>query len=160
MPELGIRNQCLFIAVYASIVLLCAATMTSQETGSLAGTVTTRYICSTCEKKGLRSFFMSQRAVHIHISKCKGCSGSDVKKISVMTRPGDVIAGGSGGMGPCPPPQHQPPGIIDIYLTYTWIISRYNTYDRYMPDLCQIYTFCLWYMSSIYQTYDRQQSVI
>ena len=39
-----------------------------------------------------------------------------------MTRPGDVIAGGSGGMGPCPPPQHQPPGIIDIYLTSTWFM--------------------------------------
>jgi hypothetical protein len=118
MHELGIRNQCFFIAVYASIILLCAATMTSQQTGSLAGTVTTRYICSTCEKKGLRFFFVSDRAVRIHIGKCKGCSGADVKQISVMTRPGDVIAGGSGGMGPCPPPQHQPPGIIDIYLTY------------------------------------------
>ncbi len=42
MPELGIRNQCFFIAVYASIILLCAATMTSQQTGSLTGTVTTR----------------------------------------------------------------------------------------------------------------------
>ena len=103
MPELGIRNQCFFIAVYASIILLCAATMTSQQTGSLAGTVTTRYICSTCEKKGLRAFFVSKRAVHGHMSKCKGCRGSEVKKITVMTRPGDVIAGGSGGMGPCPP---------------------------------------------------------
>ena len=56
MPELGIRNQCFFIAVYASIILLCAATMTSQQTGPLSGTVTTRYICSTCEKKGLSSF--------------------------------------------------------------------------------------------------------
>ena len=102
MPELGIRNQCFFIAVYASIILLCAATMTSQQTGSLGGTVTTRYICSTCEKKGLRSFFVSDRAVRIHMSKCKGCRGADVKKISVMTRPGDVIASGSGGMGPCP----------------------------------------------------------
>ena len=93
MPELGIRYQCFFIAVYASIILLCATTMTSQQTGSLAGTATTRYICSTCEKKGLRAFFVSKRAVHGHMSKCKGCSGSEVKKISVMTRPGDVIAG-------------------------------------------------------------------
>ena len=62
MPELGIRNQCFFIAVYASIILLCAATMTSQQTGSLGGTVTTRYICSTCEKKGLRSFFLCRIA--------------------------------------------------------------------------------------------------
>ncbi len=32
------------------------------------------------------------------------------KKMKVMIRPGDVIAGGASGMGPCPPPQHQPPG--------------------------------------------------
>ena len=30
-----------------------------------------------------------------------------------MTCPGDldVIAGGADGMGPCPPSQHQPPGV-------------------------------------------------
>ncbi len=72
-----------------------------------------------------------------------------VKKKSVMTRPGDVIAGGSGGMGPCPPPQHQPPGIIDIYLIYTWFISVWNTYAQYILDIYQIYTFLKWYMSGI-----------
>ena len=154
MPELGIRNQCFFIAVYASIILLCAATMTSQQTGSLGGTVTTRYICSTCEKKGLRSFFVSDRAVRIHMARCKGCRGSDVKKISVMTRPGDLIAGGSGGMGPCPPPQHQPPGIIDIYLIYTWFISSYETYAQYIPGIYQIYTFLKWYMSGTCPVYE------
>ncbi len=115
MPELGIQNQCFFIAVYALFILLCAATMTSQQTGSLAGTVTTRYICTSCEKKG---------AAHIHMSRCKGCRGSEVKKISVMTRPGDVIADGSGSMGQCPPPQHQPPGIIKAYTWYVPGIYR------------------------------------
>jgi len=45
------------------------------------------------------------------MGKSKMCKGGESKRITVMTRPGDVIAGGSGGMGPCPPPQHQPPGI-------------------------------------------------
>jgi hypothetical protein len=59
-----------------------------------------------------------------------------VKKISVMTRPGDLIAGGSGGMGQCPPPQHQPPGIIDIYLIYTWFMSGIClVYDRQNHDI-------------------------
>jgi hypothetical protein len=76
------------------------------------------------------------------------------KKISVMTRPGDVIAGGSGGMVPCPLPQHQPPGIPDIYLTYTWFISRYKIYAQYIPDIYEIYTFLIWYMSGICQIYE------
>ena len=57
-----------------------------------------------------------KRAVHTHMSKSKMCKGGESKRITVMTRPCDVIAGGSGGMRPCPPPQHQPPG---IYLSYT-----------------------------------------
>ncbi len=44
--------------------------------------------------------------------------GNDGGQIIVMTRPGDVIAGGAGGMGPCNPPQHQPPGGV-----YTLIIQ-------------------------------------
>ena len=78
MPELDIRSQCFFIAVYAPLILLCAATMTTKQTGSLAGTVTARYIDSSCEKKGLRAFFVSKRAVHVHMSECKGCRGSEV----------------------------------------------------------------------------------
>jgi hypothetical protein len=48
MPELGIQNQCIFISVYASFILLCAKTITSQQTGSLGATVTTRYLCTSC----------------------------------------------------------------------------------------------------------------
>ena len=70
-----------------------------------------RFVCCSCEKLGLPSFFVSKRAVRIHMGKSKKCKGGECKRITVMTRPGDVIAGGSGGMGPCPPPQHQPPGI-------------------------------------------------
>ncbi len=51
MPELGTQKQCIFIAVYASFVLLCAATMTFQQTGSLGATVTTRYLCTSCDSE-------------------------------------------------------------------------------------------------------------
>ena len=163
MPELGIRNQCIFIAVYASLTLLCAATMTSQHTGSFGETTTTRYVCSSCEKKGLSAFFVSSRAAHIHMSRCKGCRGSEVKKISVRTRPGDVIAGGSGGMGPCPPPQHQPPGINlrytlhipVIFLVYDRNYEICQVYTRYIPILYGIYMVYTIYMTIIYLSYDE-----
>ena len=77
------------------------------------------FVCYSCEKRGFPSFFVSKRAVHTHMSKSKMCTGGESKRITVMTRPSDVIAGGSGGMGPCLPSQHQPPG---IYLEYTWHI--------------------------------------
>jgi hypothetical protein len=51
MPELGIVNQCIFIAVYASFILICAATMTSQQTGSLGATATIRYLCTSCDSE-------------------------------------------------------------------------------------------------------------
>ena len=91
-------------------------------------------MCCSCEKQGLPSFFVSKRAVCIHMGKSKICKGGEYKRITVMTRPGDVIAGGSGGMGPCPPPQHQPPG---IYLAYTWhmVYSNKMSYTWYMPDI-------------------------
>ncbi len=84
--------------------------------GSSVLTQMERFVCYSCKKRGFTSFFLYKRAVHIHMTKSTMCKGSKSKRIAVMTRPGDVIAGGSGGMGPCPPPQHQPPG---IYLSYT-----------------------------------------
>jgi hypothetical protein len=96
------------------------------------------------------------------MSKCKGCNGSDVKQISVMTRPGDVIAGGSGGMGPCPPQQHQPPGIIKAYTCHIPGLYQdtldmtdiYQIYTRYIPFL---YSTCLVYakhIAEIIMSYD------
>ena len=137
MPELGVRNQCLFLAVYASCLLLCAVTMASQQSGSSGLTQSERFVCCSCEKRGLPSFFGSKRAVHIHMSKSKSCKGGESKRVTVMTRPGDVIAGGSGGMGPCPPSQHQPPG---INLVYTWYIpSIYLVYNN-KNVIYQVYT--------------------
>lgn len=111
MSSFGVGKQCIYVSVYASIILLCALTMSSEQLSSYGATKTTRFVCTTCEKRGLHAFFVDARAAHIHRAKSKRCHGADVKKITVMTRPGDVIAVGSGGMGPCPPPQHQPPGI-------------------------------------------------
>ncbi len=85
-------------------------------------------MCNSCEKRGFPSFFVSKRAVLTHMSKSKMCAGDESKRITVMTRPSDVIAGGSGGMGPCLPSQHPPPG---IYLVYIWYIPGYG------PGICQ-----------------------
>jgi hypothetical protein len=122
MPEFGVRKQCIFLSVYASIIVLCALTMSSQQSGSIGATKTTRFVCTSCEKRGVHAFFVDARAAHIHMARSKRCHGAEVKKITVMTRPGDVIAGGSGGMGPCPPPQHQPPGLNQGYSCHIFII--------------------------------------
>ena len=81
------------------------------------------FVCFSCEKRGFPSFFVSKRAVHTHMSKSKMCKGGESKRITVMTRPGEVIAGGSGGMGPCLPSQHQPPGIYLVYTRYILCLS-------------------------------------
>jgi hypothetical protein len=65
-----------------------------------------------------------------------------------MTRLGDldVIAGGAGGMGPCPPPQHQPPGgvnthiILCIYIVNPKnILCIYQVYTMYILSICYVY---------------------
>jgi hypothetical protein len=90
--------------------------------------------------------------VHTHMSKSKMCKGGESKRITAMTRPGDVIAGGSGGMGPCPPPQHQPAG---IYLSYAWHIPSIFQQKCHIPGICLVYTNGKKYISgSIYLVYD------
>ncbi len=89
-----------------------------------------------------------------------------------MTHPGDsdVVAGGAGEMGPCPPPQHQPPGgvythIIHVYTMYIqsiyivypkkytiYIPSIYNVYTKYIQCINVVY-------SSIYQGYGMVYSI-
>ena len=134
MPEFSIHNQCLFVATYALCLLLFAGTMSSEQTGqsSSAGmTKSERFVCTSCEQRNLPAFYLSRHACNTHIGKSKRCNGAVSKKVTIMTRPGDVIAGGSAGMGPCLPPQHQPPG---IYLNYTWyILGIYHVYTWYIP---------------------------
>ena len=72
-----------------------------------------RFVCLACQARHFPAIYCSRRALRIHMTKSKNpkCA-QEWSKIKVSTRPGDVIAGGAGGMGPCPPPQHQPPGRI------------------------------------------------
>ncbi len=133
--------------------------------GSSVLTEMERFVCCSCEKRGFPSFFVSKRAVHTNMTKSKMCKGGELKRVTVMTRPGDVIAGGSGGMGPCPlaPPQHQPPG---IWQTYTCHISgkylvydKIMLYDKYIPGIyywniqCKI-------VNGIYQVYTKSNKGI
>ena len=104
----GIRNQCIFLAIYSAVILLFAGAMSHGGRSSQA--TETRYVCSSCEARGMPAFFSSRANVHRHMAKSPRCKGSLVKSVRIQIRPGDVIAGGAGGMGPCPAPQHQPPG--------------------------------------------------
>ena len=121
MSAFRIQNQCLFLAIYACCILLCASIMSSVQNGAddaVGTTQTDRFVCTSCERRNLPAFYASLRACRIHQGHSKRWNGSPWKKVTIMTRPGDVIAGGSGGMGPCPPPQHQPPCIIHTYFGY------------------------------------------
>jgi hypothetical protein len=74
-----------------------------------------------------------------------------------MTRPGDldVIAAGAGGMGPCPPPQHQPPDGVCTHI----IICIHNVYTKDVYCISQKYTIYIlgqvytWYILRIYNMY-------
>ena len=107
MSSFGIRSQCIYIGSFACFILLCAFAM--AQSGD--STTLTRYVCCACEARKVPAFFSTKAIARCHVAKSKRCQGSSVKRVSILTRPGDVIAGGAGGMGQCPPPQHQPPGI-------------------------------------------------
>ncbi len=125
MKAYNVRNQCLFLAVYALCVLIFAGIMSSAQTGHTVPygmssmTKSERFLCTSCKKGSLPAFFLSKRACKIHIGKSKKCSGAEVKKVFIMTRPGNVIAGGSAGMVPCPPPPHQP---TTLYMTKLYLV--------------------------------------
>ena len=109
-----------------------------------APVVEDRFVCSACQERNLQAIFSSKRALHNHMTKSKNprCRSAGSEKIRVITRPGDVVAGGTGGMGPCPPPQHQPPGNKFFTLVYT----------RYIPNIYQVYTnvkVYTWYIPGI-----------
>ena len=60
-----------------------------------------RFVCSACQERNLQAIFSSKRALHNHMTKSKNprCRSAGSEKIRVITRPGDVVAGGTGGMG-------------------------------------------------------------
>ncbi len=70
-----------------------------------------RFVCLACQARHFLAIFSSRRALRIHFARSKyhQCT-QEWRQIKVMISPGNVIAGGAGGMGPCPPQQHQPPG--------------------------------------------------
>ena len=114
MSAHNVRHQSLFVAVYACCILLIAGTMSLDNTDEsvLDGmTKSERFVCTSCEQRRLPGFFIDKRACKIHITKSKRCNGAAVKKVTVLTRPGDVIAGGTAAMGQIPNVQHQPQGI-------------------------------------------------
>ncbi len=102
---------------------------TPSETGpGMTEVKEDRFVCFACpsQARHFPAVYRSRRTLRVHIHKSKNPKGAqEWSKIKVMTRPGDVIAGGAGGMGPCHPPQHQPPGgvytliILCIYNVYT-----------------------------------------
>lgn len=73
-----------------------------------------------------------------------------------MTHPGDVIAGGSGGMGPCPLAQLEPPGIF-VYVLYIECIFMNNCqHTMYIPCISAdsgIYMTYTWYIHGIFMVY-------
>ena len=70
-----------------------------------------------------------------------------------MTHPGDVIAGGSGGMGPCPLAQLEPPGIF-VYVLYIQSIFM-NKCQKILVLLCisHVYLLILEYTRYIHGVY-------
>ena len=72
MPELRVRNQCLFVAIYAFCLLLFAGTMSSEQTGpsnSAGMTKSERFVCTSCERRKLPAFYLSSHACNTHIGK-------------------------------------------------------------------------------------------
>ena len=95
-----------------------------------------RFVCLACQARHFPAIFSSRRALRIHMKKSKNpMCALEWSKIRVMTRPGDVIAGGSGGMGPCPPPQHQPPGAENTLN----IVCICMVCVMYMYGICIVY---------------------
>ncbi len=69
-----------------------------------------------------------------------------------MTRPGysDVVAGGAGGMGPCPPLQHQPMGGVYTHIIHVYTIYILSIYIKYPQDILCIYQVYTMYILGIY----------
>ena len=131
--------------------------------GSESNTTVTLYVCCSCEARKRPSFFNSRKSAHQHITKSSRCQSSKVKSVKIMIRPGDVIAGGAGGMGQCPLPQHQPPSNRDIYnicMYYQLNITRiYHTIAEYFTYLSDIF-FHEKNISGIFYEYSKHIPVI
>ena len=67
-------------------------------------------------RRDMRAGAARARTVFV-LTQQEGISLTSILCRAIMTHPGDVIAGGSGGMGPCPLAQLEPPGIF-VYVLY------------------------------------------
>jgi hypothetical protein len=69
-----------------------------------------------------------------------------------MTRPddSDVVARGAGGMGPCPPPQHQPPGGVNTHIIHVYTMYVQSIHIVYPKNILYIYQVYTTYMSIYY----------
>jgi hypothetical protein len=143
------RCQPAYLLLAVGIVVLVTGNP-SETCPGMSQVEEDRFVCLACQARHFPAVYSSRRALRIHMAKSKNPQCAvDWVQIKVMTRPGDVIAGGVGGMGPCPPPQHQPPGgeytciILCIYTVYTiYRHGIFKTYPIYIPSLCiyKVYT--------------------
>ena len=97
-------------------VVLFASMAAASRSGRPVHTIS-RFVCMGCESSGqFRHVFVTLRAASIHVSKNPVCRklGLGVREISIAAGSGaDVMAGGSGGVGPAPDVRHQPPGYLN-----------------------------------------------
>jgi hypothetical protein len=157
-----------FYSLFQPPLLVLAVGLLVLDIGTLSETGMTeveedRFVCLACQARHFPAVYSSRRALRVHIHKSKNpkCA-QEWSKIKVMTRPCDVIADGAGGMGPCPPSQHQPPGgaythnILCIYNVYSqYIHCIFLRYTRYIPSIYLVYTediqdIYTWYIQCIY----------
>ena len=133
--------------ILLAVALVALVIGTSSESG-MTEVEEDRFVCLACQARHFPAIFSSRRALRVHIHKSRNpkCA-QEWSKIKITTRPGDVIAGGSGGMGPCPPLQHQPPGglythnILCIYHVYTLYITEISlSYPMYIQSIFLVYT--------------------
>ncbi len=130
----GMTVHSLFQPPILLAVALVALVIGTHSESGMTEVEEDRFVCLACQARHFPAIFSSRRALRVHIHKSKNpkCA-QEWSKIRIMTRhcPGDVVAGGSGGMRPCPPPQHQPPG--GVYKKN--ILCIFHTYTLYITDI-------------------------
>jgi hypothetical protein len=142
-------NQQDFISVDCQVGLVVLVTGTRSEMG-MTEVEEDRFLCLYCVALHFQAMYCSRRALCIHMTKSKNpkCV-HEWGKIKGITDPGNVIAGGACGMGPCPPPQHEPQGVeythnilcifnlhsVYIYNKYTFVYGICYVYFLYIHSM-------------------------
>ncbi len=143
---IGLIGNRLFLVPAATplaVGLVVLVIGTPSETG-MTEVKEDRVVCLACQALHFPAIHCSRRALRIHMTKSKNpkCV-QEWSKIKVITRPGNLIAGGACGMGLCPPPQHQLQGV-----EYTHnILCIFNLHTVY---ICNIFHIRTQYMHCIY----------